>query len=124
MTLAWADTTNHPHELKDWTHSTWFDGMVKIPLVVDNTLWVADLYSYDPSDDSLENGGYCVIDNNSASTVIFGAGLMGEDEDWVTREQLGCSTDKDVVIVEDGYLFRGYDCRGKICMGSRVEGLM
>ena len=123
VTLAWADNQKHPHELKDWAHSTWFDGMVKIPLVVDNTLWVADLYSYDPSDDSLENGGYCLIDNNQATTVIFGTGITHVD-DWVTMDQLGCSTDKEMVILEDGFLFRGWPCRSKICIGSRVEGLM
>ena len=69
LTRATADPAQH--RLKDWYEAAWFDGMVKIPLTIDNSLWVADLYITD-SDGVVYDGGYCVIDNNSGSTVIYG----------------------------------------------------
>ena len=44
--------SGHEHRLKDWFDAAWFDGMVKIPLTVDKSLWVADLYTFD-----MKNGG-------------------------------------------------------------------
>lgn len=54
--------------------------MVKIPLIIEDSLWVADLYTYDKNDGDLMDGGYCMIDNNSAATVIYSTNLTGEDE--------------------------------------------
>ena len=61
----------HEHRLKDWFEAAWFDGVVKIPLTIDDSLWTADLYSFRPDTGGLTDGGVCVLDNNSASTVIF-----------------------------------------------------
>ena len=65
------------HRLKDWFEAAWFDGVVKIPLRVDQTLWTADLYSFDPNTSELVDGGFCVLDNNSAYTMIFGHAITG-----------------------------------------------
>ena len=60
-----------PH-LQDWFDAEWFDGVVKIPLTIeDSSLWYADLQVMDPDTGALKSGGYCFVDNNSANTLIF-----------------------------------------------------
>ena len=53
-------------KLKDWWDAEWFDNLVKIPLLIDErSLWYANLIPVE------NNGGYCMIDNNSAYTLIM-----------------------------------------------------
>ena len=85
------------HELKDWFHAEWFDNLVKIPLIIDErTVWYANLI---PNDDE---AGYCLIDNNSAYTVVFPT--YGTATNWYDRTQEGsnCDTTSEIVITEDG----------------------
>ena len=64
--------TERPH-LMDWNDAMWFDDLVKIPLLIDEkTVWYANLIAGGASDsDPIQNGGYCMLDNQSAYTVIF-----------------------------------------------------
>ena len=42
-------TTGEKPMLKDWFEAEWFDGVVKIPLSIeDSTLWYMDLTVYNP----------------------------------------------------------------------------
>ena len=60
-----------PH-LKDWFEASWFDGVVKIPLTIDNSeIWYADLNVWNSNIFDYDEGGVCMIDNNSPRTVIF-----------------------------------------------------
>ena len=105
--------SGNEHRLKDWFEASWFDGVVKIPLRVDDSLWTADLYTFHPDTSELIDGGICVLDNNSASTMIFGKRITGVNN-WFKywdKEQV-CNNagdqDKQDVILEDGMLFRGW----------------
>ena len=42
--------SGNEHRLKDWFEASWFDGVIKIPLRVKDSLWTADLYTHRPSD--------------------------------------------------------------------------
>jgi len=68
--------------------------MLKIPLLIDDSFWVADLFTYDQETGELVDGGLCVLDNNSAGTVILNKNVTRVNYDWFTPETNTCSTDK------------------------------
>ena len=58
-----------PH-LKDWADAEWFDGVVKIPLLIENkSLWYANLIAV--GDSYNQTDGVCMVDCNGATTLIW-----------------------------------------------------
>ena len=101
------------HRLTDYFEASWFDGMVKIPLTIDDSLWVADMYSFRPDNGAIQDGGVCILDNNSAASVILSTWITGDEENWFEgfSNYNTCSDDKEKTILEDGYVFKTYECR-------------
>ena len=58
-----------PH-LKDWADAEWFDGVVKIPLLIENkSLWYANLIAV--GDSYNQTDGVCMLDNQGSMTLIW-----------------------------------------------------
>ena len=87
--------------MKDWFEAEWFDGLVKIPLLIDNSsIWYANLQA------NGQTGGYCLLDNNSVYTVTF----KRKDDTgayWFDRNQDGvfCDDTYETLFWEDGASF-------------------
>jgi len=112
-----------PH-LQDWFEASWFDGVVKIPLTIDNSeIWYADLDVWNPDDFDYDFGGKCMVDNNSPRTVIFSPEVTGQDR-WMKTKDSVCDSTKSETIFEDGSIYTGLNCRQKFCIGSLVENLV
>ena len=124
MTLGIV-SAHSEHRLTDYFEAAWFDGMVKIPLTIDDSLWVADMYSFYPDTDTIQDGGVCILDNNSAASVIFSRWITGDEDNWFEgySNVNTCADDKEETILEDGYVFKTYECRQKLCIGSLIDGL-
>ena len=123
MTVATALGAKIPTEeqseekpkLKDWFEAEWFDGLVKIPLMIENSaVWYARLSVGEVGAEN--NGGICTIDNNSPVTMIFNGEFGGDD--WYSLDDSICDTSTEVQVYEDGSQYRGYDCRDRVCVGS------
>ena len=58
-----------PH-LKNWADAEWFNGLVKIPLLIENkSLWYANLIAVGSSYN--QTNGVCMLDCNGANTLIY-----------------------------------------------------
>ena len=108
----------------DWFDATWFDGVVQIPLTVDEargSLWLSDLVIWDEDNNDYIVGGYCTLDNNAAETIIFGPKIHSWwSTNWFTASNADCSSESTEHITEDGASYEGLICRQKMCLGSWV----
>ena len=56
--------------LKNWADAEWFDGVVKIPLLIENkSLWYANLIAVGSSYN--QTSGVCMLDCNGGATLIW-----------------------------------------------------
>lgn len=110
----------------DWFDATWFDGIVQIPITVDEargSLWLADLVVWNTKTNHYIVGGYCSLDNNGAQTIIFSPEMLDHHAGWFTDSDADCSSTETVHVTEDGDEFEGLACRQKLCVGSWIVSL-
>lgn len=101
-----------PH-LKDWADAEWFDGVVKIPLLIENkSLWYANLIAV--GDSYNQTSGVCMLDCNGATTIIW-----TQEDNWFSDIYgADCDETKTRNYYEDGAAYNGYDCKQEMCYGS------
>ena len=86
----------------DWFDAAWFDGIVQIPLTIKeswNTLWIADLVIMNEgSARPYIIGGYCAVDNNAATSIIFSPNWGQEFSGWFSPDDAICTPDEKVIV--------------------------
>ena len=98
----------------DWADATWFDGVVQIPITIDEhrgSLWLTDLVVWDEDAGNYIVGGYCTLDNNSANTVIFSPKISSFWSGWFDVDDASCTSEATEHYTESGETFDGYMCR-------------
>ena len=107
--------------MKDWFEAAWFDGTVQIPLSIKeewNTLWIADLTMMNEEKGTQTTGGYCAVDNNASTSIIFSGNWEQQHGDWYDITDAVCSSNEIVFLTEGGGEYVGYWCRQKFCIGG------
>ena len=80
------------------------------------TSWVANMVVKDESDGTYQHGGYCAIDNNADTSVIFSSDITASGS-WFAPEYASCESTTDVKILADGGEYEGQECRDSVCIG-------
>jgi len=84
------ETTQKSPKVGDWFEAEWFDNIVKIPLTIqDSSIWYANLIASEDNGQGIQDGGKCMIDCNSATTLIFTDVKTGSP--WFDSEDALCS---------------------------------